>query len=447
MKPRTRNEKEVDRLAKSLPALTGKQLKWISRNAIPATAYQFGKEHQAWCSNCGHTFDDTHKQGKCPHCGAKFTEHKHSPRKQVEKSKWYTTIVTTCGGWQVNRHFMVEHYCAKGGYQDQDIYEAVQIWTNEKGEQVINARSVHMSCLYRDVWNFNSELSIKHKPAQWQFGYQRYDISSHANMVCRVLPIIRRNGFDGQFHDIAPDDLFRLILTDNFAETLLKTKQYGLLGLMLTSRGMKRDIAKVCVRHGYIIKSKDAILWRDYINMCEELGKDVHNPQVCCPADLKAAHDDAVGRIERMREAERRREEAERKRRDKEAAKAYPERMGKFFGLMITGTDISIRVLQSVDEFKEEGDAMHHCVFTNSYYKKVDSLILTARDAHGNRLETIEIDLKSFKIIQSRGICNQDSPKHKEIVKLMNAHMGDVKRLARPKTKRQAKTTQIAAAA
>ena len=447
MKPRTRNEKEVDRLAKSLPALTGKQLKWISRNAVPATAYQYGKEHQAWCSNCGHTFDDTHKQGKCPHCGAKFTEHKHSPRKQVEKSKWYTTIVTTCGGWQVNRHFMVEHYAYKGGTQDQNIYEAVQIWTNEKGEQVINARSVHMSCLYRDVWNFNSELSIKRKPAQWQFGYLRYDISSHANMVCRVLPIIRRNGFDGQFHDIAPDDLFRLILTDNFAETLLKTKQYGLLGLMLTSRGMKRDIAKVCVRHDYIIKSKDAILWRDYINMCEELGKDVHNPQVCCPADLKAAHDEVMARIERRREAERRREEAERKRRDKEAAKAYPERMGKFFGLMITGTDISIRVLQSVDEFKEEGDAMHHCVFTNSYYKKVDSLILTARDAKGNRLETIEIDLKSFKIIQSRGVCNQDSPKHKEIVKLMNAHMGDVKRLARPKIKKTAKTKQIAAAA
>ena len=148
-----------------------------------------------------------------------------------------------------------------------------------------------------------------------------------------------------------------------------------------------------------------------------------------------------------MREQERRREEAERKRRDKEAAKAYPERMGKFFGLVITDSGISIRVLQSVDEFKEEGDAMHHCVFTNSYYNKVDSLILTARDAEGNRLETIEIDLKSFKIVQSRGVCNQDSPKHKEIVKLMNAHMGDVKRLARPKTKKQEKAAQLAAAA
>ena len=90
---------------------------------------------------------------------------------------------------------------------------------------------------------------------------------------------------------------------------------------------------------------------------------------------------------------------------------------------------------------------MHHCVAQCHYYQKVDSLILTARDAQGNRLETIEIDLKSFKIIQSRGVCNQDSPKHKEIVKLMNAHMGDVKRLARPKTKKTAKATRLAAAA
>lgn len=446
MKPRTKNEKEVDRLAKTLPALTDKQLKWISRNAVPATAYQFG-DSSAWCSNCGHVFDDAHKQGKCPHCGAKFTEHKRSPRKQVNKCKWYTTIITTCEGWQVTRHFMVEHYAAKGGYQDQDIYEAVQVWTNEKGEQVINARSVCMSCLYYDVWNFNSELSIKHKPAMWARGWQRYDISSHASMVCRVLPIIRRNGFDGQFRDISPDDLFRLLLTDNFAETLQKTRQYGLLALYNTSRSIDKDIAMICVRHGYIIKSKDATQWRDYINMCEELAMDVHNPQVCCPADLKAAHDEVMARIERRREQERRREEAERKRRDREAAKAYPERMGKFFGLIITGTGISIRVLQSVDEFKEEGDAMHHCVFTNSYYKKVDSLILTARDSEGNRLETIEIDLKNFKIIQSRGVCNKNSARHDDIVKLMNAHMGDVKRLAKPKTKKQEKAAQLAAAA
>lgn len=447
MKPITKNEKEVDRLAKTLPALTGKQLKWISRNAVPATAYRF-KDKQAWCSNCGHVFDDSHKQGRCPHCGAKFTEHKQSPRKQVERNKWYTTILTTCEGWQVSRHFMVEHYAYKDGHQDQSIREAVQIWTNERGEQVINARSVCMSCLYYDVWNFNSELSIKRRPAQWSFGWQRYDIFSPANMVCRVLPILKRNGFTGEALSlISPDDLFPMLLKDNFAETLIKTRQYGLLGLLSTSRGIDKAVAMICVRHNYIVKADDAKMWRDYIEMCEELGKDVHNPQVCCPADLKAAHDDAVARIERRREQERRREEAERKRRDKEAAKAYPERMGKFFGLLITDGGISIRVLQSIDEFKAEGKAMHHCVYANSYYAKADSLILTARDAEGKRLETIEIDLKTFKIIQSRGVCNQDSPRHKDIVKLMKGHMNEVRRLAKPKRAKKAEHAEVRAAA
>lgn len=90
---------------------------------------------------------------------------------------------------------------------------------------------------------------------------------------------------------------------------------------------------------------------------------------------------------------------------------------------------------------------MHHCVFVNNYYAKADSLILTARDAEGKRLETIEIDLKDFRIVQSRGVCNRNSPKHDEIVKLMTDHMGEVRRLAKPKTKKQAKAIRLAAAA
>ena len=51
-----------------------------------------------------------------------------------------------------------------------------------------------------------------------------------------------------------------------------------------------------------------------------------------------------------------------------------------------------MKVLESVQEYLEEGKALHHCVFTNEYYLKEQSLILSAR-IDGKRIETIEVSL------------------------------------------------------
>ena len=48
------------------------------------------------------------------------------------------------------------------------------------------------------------------------------------------------------------------------------------------------------------------------------------------------------------------------------------------------------KVLDSVEAIRQEGEAMHHCVFTNEYYLKADSLILSAT-IDGKRIETIEV--------------------------------------------------------
>ena len=44
--------------------------------------------------------------------------------------------------------------------------------------------------------------------------------------------------------------------------------------------------------------------------------------------------------------------------------------------------------LESVTQFYQESAAMHHCVFSNGYYRRPDCLILSAKDANGKRLET-----------------------------------------------------------
>ena len=89
--------------------------------------------------------------------------------------------------------------------------------------------------------------------------------------------------------------------------------------------------------------------------------------------------------------------------------------------------------LQDVEEFAEEGQAMKHCVFANRYYdlkRHPDSLILSARDADNKRVETVEINIKTFDVIQSRGKCNQDTALHPLILKLLKKYMPLVRKTA-----------------
>jgi len=119
----------------------------------------------------------------------------------------------------------------------------------------------------------------------------------------------------------------------------------------------------------------------------------------------------------------RERQEREQLERKKQKAlqdeQRFRELKSKFFGIEFSDGMISIRVLDSVMEFAEEGTSMHHCVFSNEYYLKVNSLILSAT-IDGKRIETIEISLDTLKVLQSRGACNQNTEYHDRIIQLVN---------------------------
>uniref|UniRef100_UPI00262471AA PcfJ domain-containing protein n=1 Tax=uncultured Porphyromonas sp. TaxID=159274 RepID=UPI00262471AA len=119
---------------------------------------------------------------------------------------------------------------------------------------------------------------------------------------------------------------------------------------------------------------------------------------------------------------QREREAMERKR---EKAMADEERFrelkSKFFGIRFTDGTIQVHVLESVQEYIDEGAELHHCLFSNEYYLKENSLILSAT-IEGKRIETIEVSLDTLQVIQSRGVSNQNSPYHDQIVSLVNAN-------------------------
>jgi hypothetical protein len=66
---------------------------------------------------------------------------------------------------------------------------------------------------------------------------------------------------------------------------------------------------------------------------------------------------------------------------------------------------------------------MHHCV--GFYYNKPNSLILSAK-INGKRIETIEVCLSDYRLVQSRGLQNVHTRYHKRIVRLMENNMQEI---------------------
>jgi hypothetical protein len=163
------------------------------------------------------------------------------------------------------------------------------------------------------------------------------------------------------------------------------------------------------------------------------LGKDILNPKFVCPDNLNEAHnhwqhlkDAKLAKERERREREREAAEAARYLADTENVEAdeanYHKAKSKFFDINICNGEITIRPLQSVKEFIAESSLHHHCVFSNKYYSRDNSLILHAI-VNGVSVETIEVSLDNISVIQCRGKYNAPSEYHDIILDLMKRNL------------------------
>lgn len=433
----------VAELSAKLPAITEKQKQWAKETCFEEIGYY--NKGEVWCMSCGGVHKKTASplgidlvgdETVCPHCGTHLKLKNSRKRKSIEH--WYFTIATTCRGFQVFRHFIIERSMYKvsenidGGHEPYfSINEAVQNWIAEDGKEYIMARPCKCIPHVYDTWDFRKPMSIKDKGngrLRYSYSPDKYDINSEfVYPARRVIPKLKRNGFTFRCNKVSASSLAVMLLTDNEAEMLIKTKQYDLL-YQKSVRGIPQDIKpsiNICNRNGYRVK--DASLWIDYIHMLQHFNMDTRNAKYVCPADLKKEHDKLLKR--RNRE-EARRKEIDRMREAQGWEKTYAQEKGRFFGICFGNEHIVITVVQSVAEMVEEGKAMHHCVYACGYYKKKESLILSAKDKDGNRIETIELNLKTFKVVQSRGVCNSNTPMHDEIINLINNNINLIKQAA-----------------
>ena len=127
----------------------------------------------------------------------------------------------------------------------------------------------------------------------------------------------------------------------------------------------------------------------------------------------------AYAKATRMEERRRNMERMEKAKRQE--TDFYKEK-SRYFGIVISDNDIEISVLDSLEAFQAEGSSLHHCMFLCEYYAKKDSVILSAHDRQGNRIETVEFSLSQGKVVQSRGLCNSNTEYHDRIVRLVNAN-------------------------
>lgn len=442
MKPRTKMQKEVAMLSARLPEITESQKRYAYKVCFDHIGRRT-KDGIIACTECGHKWKgdgsliDTLTDCVCPNCGTKLQV--KSTRARVFGGKEYFGIITTCKGYQVVRFFFIDATYRVGQPAKYFISEVVQRWITADGMSISMARLRAFNQIYVDTWTFNSDIEIRpHRSL--------YDICPTGIYPrIKVIPQIKRNGFDGEFYGIGPANLFTAILTNPRLETLLKAKQTEMLKYAIyrwSAPGIEDKYwspIKICIRNRYTIQ--DANMWTDHIDLLLTLGKDTKNAKYVCPADLLREHNELVEKrnILYAREAaERRRREVEQ---ELEAAirnqKSYERQKSKFFGLVIADDEIEIKVLKSIEEFFEEGTAMHHCVFSMGYYKRKDSLILSAR-IKDRRIETVEVSLNNLSVVQSRGHCNSNSEYHDRIVNLVNDNMGKISAIMKNKARKTA---------
>ena len=420
-------QKQAYEIRKQLPALTMAQLNWV-----------VGQDYERIKVD----YDKT--------------------RKKVQSYDYYG-IVTTFKGWQICRYVIVHSSYSRNGYSFGWLSEVSQRWM-----RVLENGHIDLAIFekrYAQYWYKNSQPYSIDSPMlvkDWSSSYERKNITQ-INLSDGYVYPIRRFSNDFKERNLAraccrydeiwlfEDVLLKKTLKDvdslsldkrevlplskkcylpTIVETLFKMGEPDLAHFMMHRDGWEQSYFSeywmsflIAHRHGLRMKNLAGWMeWLDYVKMLDNIGRDIRSPHYLVPAEgVAVAHDRCVVLMDRQRAKVKAEED---RKLIKKHEEGYRKRMQSYFGLaIVTESGITITPLKSVQDFYDEGQALHHCVYDCGYYAKESSICFTARDKDGRRVETIEVDLESLKVLQSRGLQNKPTAFHKEILKAMEDNM------------------------
>lgn len=422
MKPRNKFQRRVYDLSCQLPKLSAEQKDWAKRACLKHIGYR-RKDGYTYCLDCGHDWKGSldAKTCNCPKCGTKL-KLETTRKLNLDQKHIRFAIIDVREEFQIVRIFEIFSYHKTGEKRNIWMQEIIQQFIIPGGKHQFVARQRNRSW-YAD--NFYGYMEIRDS-SNWNDKYTPGLDYVYPKM--KVLPVYRRNGFKTGTFGVAPFPIFKKLYDDSYLETLLKAKQYSLFRERAIGNNSYKisqywASIKICIRNNYRVP--DASIWFDHLELLRQANKDLRSPKYVCPPDLIKTHNKMVAK----RERERRRMELERKKRDiEEAEKLYKEQKAAFLGLVFTDANITVKMLESVQEFIEEGEKHKHCVFGNSYYRRKDSLIFSARVGK-KPVETVEFSLSEMRVVQSRGLQNQPSEYNKQILKVVGKNIPKIRRI------------------
>lgn len=479
MKPRSKIEREALSLHDKYSRLTPAVIEWV-RSHKPSgvkSPYASIKGDKRWCPVCGKTFDSDKAGGEkveCPHCGALLELERPTPvytyegsckgvrRTQTKRflhTEYYEQLCV-CRGWQVDRIIYCDWECVKGHpAKAVSIFTPYEIWFNPvRGKRVILSQStVPFAGWRRCPWSWcDKSFSVK-RPSEFYEDWIISDVYPRRN----ILPYFKERGFCSfdrrstyitynnrtRFYTIDSAKVLNALLEkEGRVEKLIKMGESGLARLLIDgSPSEKKRISEhwdsLMIAHRHRYEAENIRDYLDYLGQLKALGRDLRNPFYICPEDFGEAHTRATEALQRMREKEAR---ERRLRESREHDETYIKAHKKWLGLSLRSAHLTYRTIQSAIELSKEGEAMHHCV--GGYWNKDDSLILTARNAvTDERVETVEIDLRKWTIIQSRAVCNGTSEYHDEILAFLNLSMDSIKAFGKASKKNMNKPIAVPA--
>lgn len=410
--------------------ITKTQEKWAYKTCLEHKG--FANKSSAFCLDCGDTFGleiIKRNRATCPSCGTKLSIEK--TKKRTDKQHTFFAIADIVQEFQVIRNFELIAYYKKGEKVRYFLHEILQHWIQPNGKYEMVGRNHNLQG-YCDSWS--GDWSIRKEGRSYY--YRKFEVYPRWYYPKSVFKReYSKYGINYHLQGLTFLEAIKIVPNNPKVETLLKAKQFA-----LAAKGNSWQLStfwatlKICLRNKY--KVKDTSIYFDYLELLKYFNKDLRNAKYVCPKNLNKEHDRLVEKkraIQKRRKLEKQRKEIAQDQIEYEKLKA------DFFGLFFTDDEITIKVLENVKEFMEEGDALKHCLFTNKYYNKPDSLILSARIKE-KPIETIEVSLSKMKVVQSRGIQNKASEYNKRIVKLVKNNMHTIKSI----TKKQPKLNQLA---
>jgi hypothetical protein len=431
MKTKKALHAKVIELSSQLPKISEKQENWASESVF--LKWGVVSRNKLNCLECSHVWKpESKKKIKCPNC--KSTLKLFGFNQTHFQEKEYFAVLTTIENFQVVRIISSRKWMKKNEKPSYFHSEVMQHFIDENGKVTTLSKSVQGFTMEYDIWIHNSALTVKESSQRGslRFRINPWKIYPHT----KVLPVLKRNGFKSSVHGIAPQILFTSILSNSQTETLLKTGQFNALKYYLyDSSNHVSDLwntIKICTKNNYLVK--DFSIYKDYIDLLKFFNKDTHSPKYICPADLHRAHDRLVAK---KAEIDRRKKLEDIKKEIQKSQKKYLKEKKAFFGLQFSDGKISIKVIEHVKDFLAEGDELGHCVFRNEYYKKTNSLVLSATIGE-KRIETIEISLSKMSISQARGQKNKPTKYHDKIIDMVTQNMPKINKIYKENLKQVA---------